>query len=104
MQAHGTAESLDALLRKAVSYCPNAQVLWLMGAKEKWLAGDVASARNILNEAFRANPDAEQVAASRELARSRQARPDPASAFCACVSLAGVAGSSEARGGDAFQH
>ena len=75
MQAHGTAESLDALLRKAVSYCPNAQVLWLMGAKEKWLAGDVASARNILNEAFRANPDAEQVAASRELARSRQARP-----------------------------
>ena len=39
---------------------PN-QVLWLMGAKEKWLAGDVTSARAILNEAFRANPDSEQV-------------------------------------------
>ena len=60
-KGHGTAESLDALLRKAVSYCPHAQVLWLMGAKEKWLAGDITAARAILNEAFRANPDSEQV-------------------------------------------
>ena len=60
-KTHGTRESLDTLLRKAVSYCPHAQVLWLMGAKEMWLAGDVAGARAILNEAFRANPDSEQV-------------------------------------------
>ena len=32
-----------------------------MGAKEKWLSGDIAAARAILNEAFRANPDSEQV-------------------------------------------
>lgn len=29
----GTRESLDALLRRAVTYCPQAVVLWLMGAK-----------------------------------------------------------------------
>ena len=39
-KTHGTRESLDTLLRKAVSYCPHAQVLWLMGAKEMWLAGE----------------------------------------------------------------
>jgi pre-mRNA-processing factor 6 len=44
-KSHGTRESLDALLRKAVTYCPRAEVLWLMGAKEKWLAGDVMSLR-----------------------------------------------------------
>lgn len=35
---YGTRESLETLLQKAVSYCPNAEVLWLMGAKSKWLA------------------------------------------------------------------
>jgi len=39
-KAHGTPESLDALLRKAVQYCPQAEVLWLMAAKEKWLSGE----------------------------------------------------------------
>ena len=38
-KAAGTRESLDALLRKAVQYCPQAEVLWLMAAKEKWLSG-----------------------------------------------------------------
>ena len=36
---HGSREELDALLKRAVSYCPKAEVLWLMAAKEKWLAG-----------------------------------------------------------------
>jgi hypothetical protein len=40
-KGHGTRESLDALLKKAVNYNPRAEVLWLMAAKEKWLAGDV---------------------------------------------------------------
>ena len=31
-------ESLEALLQQAVSHCPRAEVLWLMGAKSKWLA------------------------------------------------------------------
>lgn len=38
-KAHGSRESLDALLKKAVQYCPQAEVLWLMAAKEKWLSG-----------------------------------------------------------------
>jgi pre-mRNA-processing factor 6 len=38
-----------------------AEVLWLMAAKEKWLAGDVEEARRILSEAFSANPDSEEV-------------------------------------------
>ena len=32
-----------------------------MGAKEKWLAGDVPAARSILQEAFDANPDSEEI-------------------------------------------
>jgi pre-mRNA-processing factor 6 len=32
-----------------------------MAAKEKWVSGDVAGARQILSEAFRANPDSEDV-------------------------------------------
>lgn len=35
---HGTPESLEALLQKAVQHCPKAEVLWLMAAKTKWLA------------------------------------------------------------------
>ena len=31
-------ESLETLLQKAVTYCPKVEVLWLMGAKSKWLA------------------------------------------------------------------
>ncbi len=35
---HGTRETLETLLQKAVAHCPKAEVLWLMGAKSKWLA------------------------------------------------------------------
>ncbi|GFS41109.1 pre-mRNA splicing factor-like protein [Actinidia rufa] len=56
-----TVESLDALLRKAVTYRPQAEVLWLMGAKEKWLAGDVPAARAILQEAYAAIPNSEEI-------------------------------------------
>ena len=49
------------MLKKAVSYCPQAEILWLMAAKEKWLTEDVSGARSILMEAFAANPDSEQV-------------------------------------------
>jgi len=41
-------ESLDATLNWAVHYCPQAEVLWLMSTKEKWLAGDVPAVREIL--------------------------------------------------------
>lgn len=42
-------------------YCPQAEVLWLMAAKEKWLAGDVPAAREVLERAFVANPESEQI-------------------------------------------
>ena len=50
---HGSRDSLDALLQEAVRYCPQAETLWLMGAKSKWLAGDVPAARLILSYAFK---------------------------------------------------
>ena len=38
-----------------------AEVLWLMAAKEKWLGGDLDAARVILQEAFAANADKESL-------------------------------------------
>lgn len=38
---HGNRETLETLLQKAVAQCPKAEVLWLMGAKSKWLAVSV---------------------------------------------------------------
>ena len=38
-----------------------AEVLWLMRAKSKWLAGNVPEARSILNDAFGANPNSEEI-------------------------------------------
>ncbi|GIY90401.1 pre-mRNA-processing factor 6 [Caerostris extrusa] len=54
-------ESLEALLQRAVAHCPKAEVLWLMGAKSKWMAGDVPAARSILSLAFQANPNSEEI-------------------------------------------
>jgi pre-mRNA-processing factor 6 len=36
-KAHGTRESLEELLERSVKYCPQAEFLWLMGAKERWI-------------------------------------------------------------------
>ncbi|KAJ2512831.1 U4/U6 x U5 tri-snRNP complex subunit Prp1 [Coemansia sp. RSA 1939] len=64
---HGSAtdpslRELDDLLRRGVQHCPQAEVLWLMAAKEKWIrAGDVDGARVVLEEAFAANPDSEAI-------------------------------------------
>ncbi|CAD6271047.1 unnamed protein product [Miscanthus lutarioriparius] len=60
-KSHGTRESLDALLKKAVNYNPGAEVLWLMAAKEKWLARDVPAAHAILQEAYAAIPNSEEI-------------------------------------------
>ncbi len=49
------------MLAKAVTYCPHAEVLWLMAAKEKWLSGDVAGAKDILSKAFDENPESESI-------------------------------------------
>ncbi|QDZ22821.1 pre-mRNA splicing factor [Chloropicon primus] len=58
---HGDPGMLDSILKRAVTYCPQSEMLWLMGAKERWLKGDVPGARMVLQEAFTANPDSEQI-------------------------------------------
>ena len=45
----------------AVVHCPQAEVLWLKAAKEKWLAGNVPAAREVLEGVFVANPESEQI-------------------------------------------
>ncbi len=54
-------QSLNDILERAVHHCPQAEVLWLMWAKEKWLAGDVPAAREVLERAFVANSESEQI-------------------------------------------
>ena len=54
-------ESLDAVLSQAIHHCPQAEVLWLMLVKEKWLVSDVPAAREVLKRAFVANPESEQI-------------------------------------------
>jgi len=44
-----------------VESCPHAEILWLKAAKECWLGGDVQRARQILEDAFRANRESEQI-------------------------------------------
>ena len=57
----GTAENLEAILKEGAKNCPQAEILWLMAAKEKWLSNDVPASRAILMEAFNANPNSEQI-------------------------------------------
>ena len=57
----GGLDAMLALLRRATANVPGAPVLWLLGAKEAWLAGDVATARAILGQGFQANPESEDI-------------------------------------------
>lgn len=57
----GNSEQLDLVLQQAVRRCPQNQVLWLLGAKERYLRNDIAGAQLILEEAFKANPNSEQI-------------------------------------------
>ena len=41
--------------------CPREEKLWLMGAKSKWQQGDVRGARGILEQAFEANQQSEEI-------------------------------------------
>ena len=54
-------ERMGALLDGAVKHCPRVTVFWLMFAKERWNAGDVAAARDILEKAFKENPGDEEI-------------------------------------------
>ena len=53
---HGTREQLEELLSTAVTNCPKVEVLWLMLAKSKWLAGNVQLARETLSAGFQVSP------------------------------------------------
>jgi len=57
----GDAASIDSVLARGCSYCPQAEELWRMRAKEKWSQGHVNDARLILAEAFKANPGNEAI-------------------------------------------
>lgn len=79
-------------MQRAVAHCPKSEVLWLMGAKSKWMANDVPAARGILSYAFQANPNSEDIwlaavklesenaeyeRARRLLAKARASAPTP---------------------------
>lgn len=57
----GTAASTESRLREAVKHCPRDEILWLIAAKQKWLADDLPGARDILREAFAAIPTSQQI-------------------------------------------
>ncbi len=58
---HGSRETVEALLERAVTACPNAEVLWLMYAKERWIAGNLPGAREVLGRAFDQNVGSEEI-------------------------------------------
>jgi pre-mRNA-processing factor 6 len=60
-KAHGTKESLEATLIQAVEKCPDAEVLWLMYAKELWMRDSVQDAKSVLKRAFEALPNSEEI-------------------------------------------
>lgn len=57
----GNQQELHAILTRAVVACPNSVILWLMNAKEHWLANDVPTARAALEAAHNHNPDSEEI-------------------------------------------
>lgn len=54
-------QAVQDILLKGTEHCPQAEVLWLMAAKEKWVGGDVPGAQAILAEAFKQNEDSESI-------------------------------------------
>lgn len=58
---HGTKEALYQVLEKAVEACPHSEVLWMMLAKERLLAGQLHEARLVLGRAFQQNQNNEDI-------------------------------------------
>ncbi|CAK7563132.1 MAG: U4/U6 x U5 tri-snRNP complex subunit Prp1 [Sporothrix epigloea] len=58
---HGTKIALFQVLERAVEACPHSEVLWMMLAKERLLAGELDEARRILGRAFKQNPNNEDI-------------------------------------------
>lgn len=76
---HGSRESLESLLEKAVTNCPKAEILWLMYAKEKWQGdGDIPAAREILSRAFDHNMGSEEISLAAAKLESENGEKDAA--------------------------
>ncbi|KDN51340.1 hypothetical protein K437DRAFT_221659 [Tilletiaria anomala UBC 951] len=58
---HGTRETMEDMLEKSVTNCPNDEALWLMYAKERRLADDLDGARAVLARAFDKNMGSEEI-------------------------------------------
>ena len=54
-------QELHAVLDRAVHACPQSVTLWLMNAKEHWLAGNVPAARAVLEAAHNSIPESEEI-------------------------------------------
>lgn len=52
---------VQGVLEEAVGYCPQAETLWLMLAKDKWKTNGADAAREVISRAFEANPDSQAV-------------------------------------------
>lgn len=48
-------------LKQSVECCPESELLWLMAAKEIWLSGDLKTAREVIQTAFKAGHTSERV-------------------------------------------
>ncbi|KAK9107569.1 hypothetical protein Syun_023580 [Stephania yunnanensis] len=59
----GSIETTHAIYNHALTVfrTKKSEVLWPMGAKEKWLAGEVDTARAILGQAYAAIPNSEEI-------------------------------------------
>eukprot|EP01129_Flabellula_baltica_P014603 TRINITY_DN7031_c0_g1_i1.p1 TRINITY_DN7031_c0_g1~~TRINITY_DN7031_c0_g1_i1.p1 ORF type:complete len:938 (-),score=246.41 TRINITY_DN7031_c0_g1_i1:65-2878(-) len=58
---YGTHEDTMVALAESVHYCKQSEKLWLRFAMETWEAGDFGEARKILKQAFKENPDNEEI-------------------------------------------
>merc|ERR1712226_1018139 len=58
---HGDSNSLMDLLVRATEAVPKTRLFWLMRAKECWNNGDIDGARGVLETAFTANRDSEEI-------------------------------------------
>lgn len=57
----GTRTAMLEVLERAVQFCPNADYLWVLAAKEEFTAKNLDAARNIIAKAYQISPHSEQI-------------------------------------------
>eukprot|EP00010_Vexillifera_abyssalis_P009520 CAMPEP_0201549092 /NCGR_PEP_ID=MMETSP0173_2-20130828/5574_1 /ASSEMBLY_ACC=CAM_ASM_000268 /TAXON_ID=218659 /ORGANISM="Vexillifera sp., Strain DIVA3 564/2" /LENGTH=367 /DNA_ID=CAMNT_0047958649 /DNA_START=167 /DNA_END=1267 /DNA_ORIENTATION=+ len=58
---NASPQRIDDILGNACKHCAHAEIVWLMRAKYRWLAGNVDGARQVLLKAFKTNENAEAI-------------------------------------------